>query len=90
MLSLPPRPRHVAATALALLALGACARHEPLPPAVVVLAPVYCCYRTLADVSCYTAPDPRREGRFLGAYLRDPCDPGWPDYWLRRAGAWPP
>lgn len=26
------------------------------------------CYRTLADVVCYTAPDPGRENRFVGAY----------------------
>lgn len=26
------------------------------------------CYRSLADVVCYTAPDPGREDRFVGAY----------------------
>ncbi len=31
------------------------------------------CYRTLADVVCYTAPDPGRENRFVGAY---PWRPG--------------
>lgn len=44
-------------------------------------APVYC-YRTLADVTCRTIPDPGREGRLVGVYLRDPADPGWPDAWL--------
>ncbi len=30
------------------------------------------CYRTLADVVCYTAPDPGRENRFVGAYPSRP------------------
>jgi hypothetical protein len=64
------------------LGLSACAR--PLPSAGVPLEPVYC-YRTIADMSCYTAPDAGREGQLVGVYLRDAGDPGWPDWWLRRA-----
>ena len=35
------------------------------------LEQVYC-YRTLADVSCYRAPDPGREQQLVGTYRRDP------------------
>ena len=44
---------------------GACSSTDPLEP-------VYC-YRTLADVSCYAAPDPGREAMLVGTYLREPA-----------------
>jgi hypothetical protein len=55
-------------TGAALLALAGgllagCGNREPGP------APVFC-YRTLADVACYDRPDPGREGRLVGVYLR--------------------
>lgn len=76
------RRRRTAAAALALLVLpAACAGRDERRP-----EPVYC-YRTLADVTCRTVPDPGREGRLVGVYLRDPDDPAWPDYWLRRRAA---
>jgi hypothetical protein len=85
-----PHPAHQA-TAAAVLALAAgaagCAGPEPSVGAAL-LEPVYC-YRTLADVTCRTGPDPGRGGRLVGVYLRDPDDPSWLDWWLRRAGAWP-
>lgn len=57
--------------ALALLATGGCARDpDPYPGREIVL-----CYRTLADVSCYDRPDPGREGRLVGFWLRVPGDP---------------
>lgn len=76
------RRRWAVAAALAVLVLpAACAgRAEHRPE------PVYC-YRTLADVTCRTVPDPGREGRLVGVYLRDPDDPAWPDYWLRHRAA---
>jgi hypothetical protein len=50
---------------LALLA-GCASVQEPVP--------VFC-YRTLADIACYEAPDPGREGRLVGVHLLDPDDP---------------
>lgn len=43
--------------------LAGCASREIEP------APIFC-YRTLADVACYDRPDPGREGRLVGVYLR--------------------
>lgn len=87
MLRLPAVQHHPVAAGLVLVALAGCGRpEEPVPPPA--LQPVYC-YRTLADVSCYTAPDHGRSGQLVQLYLRDPADPGWPDLWLSRAGAWP-
>ena len=58
--------RHLAAARatplLGLLILAACATQEE--PQTVY------CYRTLADVSCYAAPDPGRESRLVGTYRR--------------------
>jgi hypothetical protein len=55
---------------LSLLAAG-CAERDPYAG----LEPVFC-YRTLADVGCYTRPDWGREGQLVGVYLRDPEAPG--------------
>jgi hypothetical protein len=89
MVRLPPTGHQAAAVRVLLLAAvpAGCAGPEP-PAGTTLLEPVYC-YRTLADVSCRTAPDPGRGGRLVGVYLRDAGDPAWPDLWLRRAGAWP-
>lgn len=52
-------------------------RTARLLPAAILLAgggvaaagaPVAHCYRTLADVVCYLAPDPGRERRWVGSY----------------------
>ena len=76
------RPAAPAAGLALLLLTPACAgRREERGP-----EPVYC-YRTLADVTCRTVPDPGREGRLVGVYLRYPDDPAWPDHWLQRPGA---
>jgi hypothetical protein len=81
--SLPRRRPTATAAGLALLHLtAACAG----PRDERVAEPVYC-YRTLADVTCRTVPDPGREGRLVGVYLRDPYDPAWPDHWLERQAA---
>lgn len=48
------------------------------------MAPVFC-YRTLADVACYDRPDPGREGRLVGVYLRAEGDPA--DRWRTPAAA---
>ena len=60
--------RHLAAARatplLGLLLLAACA--TPEEPQTVY------CYRTLADVSCYAAPDQGRESRLVGTYRRGP------------------
>ncbi|MFL5333781.1 MAG: hypothetical protein ACJ8H8_11510 [Geminicoccaceae bacterium] len=59
--------RHLAAARatplLGLLTLAACATQDEVQT-------VYC-YRTLADVSCYTGPDPGRESRLVGTYRRE-------------------
>ena len=47
---------------LGLLTLAACATQDE--------AQAVYCYRTLADVSCYTGPDPGRESRLVGTYRR--------------------
>ncbi|MGD9508601.1 MAG: hypothetical protein AB7I59_17120 [Geminicoccaceae bacterium] len=54
--------RHLAAALIATLTLAGCASREELQT-------VYC-YRTLADVACYTEPDPGRESRLVGTYQR--------------------
>ena len=63
--------RHLAAaratSLLGLLMLAACATQDE-PPTVY-------CYRTLADVSCYAAPDPGRESRLVGTYRRGSGSP---------------
>ena len=51
----PPR-----AVLFALALLTGCADDAPPPP------PSGYCYQTLADVNCYTKPDPGREGRLTG------------------------
>lgn len=56
--------RHFAAPLIATLTLTACAAQEEL-------LTVYC-YRTLADVGCYTEPDPGRESRLVGTFQRRP------------------
>ena len=85
MLSSSPRKHHKAAAVVIGLSLAGCAAPPPSPGP---LAPVYC-YRTLADVTCRTEPEPGEAARLVGVYLRDPSDPGWPDWWLERAGALP-
>lgn len=82
MLSLWSRLRQPAAACLlaATLAVGACSH-----PQVARLEPVYC-YQTLAYIDCYAAPDRYHGRELVGVYLRDPRDPGWPDWWLRAAG----
>ena len=47
---------------IAMLTLTACATQEE--PQTVY------CYRTLADIGCYTQPDPGRESRLVGTYQR--------------------
>ena len=60
--------RHLAGSRVApligMLTLAACAMQEE--PRTVY------CYRTLADVGCYTQPDPGRESRLVGTYQRRP------------------
>ncbi len=85
MLRQPARQHHRVAAGLLLAALAGCAESQRPAPA---LSPVYC-YRTLADVSCYTRPDAGRSGQLVHVHLRDPSDPAWSDRWLGRAGAWP-
>jgi hypothetical protein len=50
--------------------LTGCAATPPSAPATSSpLQPVFC-YRTLADVDCYTQADPGRESRLTAIYLR--------------------
>ena len=62
-------------TACGMLTLAGCA--TPDAPSTLSLY----CYRTLADVACYLAPDPGREGRIV-AVTRVPLTP---ELELRRA-----
>ena len=72
---LQTRRRRSVAAGLALLILPtACAGPEEGG-----LEPVYC-YRSLADVTCRTVPDPGREGRLVGVYLRRSTGLEWPDH----------
>lgn len=71
--------RYVMAAMLALPILAGCAR-EPEP------VPVFC-YRTLADIACYAAPDEGREQQLVGIYLLDLDDPSTKAYWLSRLEA---
>ena len=89
------RVRLAAAVAGPSLLAAACAGSDPYAG----LEPVFC-YRTLADVACYTRPDEGREGQLVGVYLRDleapravdvqPATPGAPRApggsggWIRR------
>ena len=65
--------RHLApyrlAVPLGLLGVASCSAHHDRP------GPVYC-YRTLADVSCYAAPDQGRDNQLVGVYQRDPAASG--------------
>ena len=56
---------------IAMLTLTACATQEE--PETVY------CYRTLADIGCYTQPDPGRENRLVGTYQRRPGSEGAQD-----------
>ena len=44
--------------------LGGCTS-DPYPEHQVIVL----CYRTLADVTCHSKPDPGRDGRLVGFYL---------------------
>ncbi len=56
---------------IAMLTLTACTTQEE--PQTVY------CYRTLADIGCYTQPDPGRESRLVGTYQRRPGSEGTQD-----------
>jgi hypothetical protein len=64
--------RHLAgsrvAPLIAMLTLTACATQEE--PQTIY------CYRTLADIGCYTQPDRGRESRLVGTYQRHPGSDG--------------
>jgi hypothetical protein len=63
---------------IGMAALAGCAETAPLAPG---LQPVLC-YRTLADIACYTRTDPGRESRVVGVYFRLAEDPARADFWL--------
>jgi hypothetical protein len=65
--------RHIApyrlAVPLGLLGFAGCGAHDDRAGSVY-------CYRTLADVSCYAAPDLGRDNQLVGVYQRDPAASG--------------
>ena len=65
---------------LGLLLLAGCTTRGTEP------VPVFC-YRTLADIACYAAPDPGRERRLVGIYLLYPDDPSTTAYGLSHLAA---
>lgn len=57
------------ASAIAVGTLAGCTQAPPAKPAEdKEVRPVFC-YRTLADVGCYTEVDPGRERRLTGIYM---------------------
>jgi hypothetical protein len=78
--------RRCAGWTIAGMMLAGCADKSP-PPAPASpesLQPVFC-YRTLADVDCYTELDPGRETRLTGIYMFV-GDPWWVTYAAEEAG----
>lgn len=68
------------ATLASLAALAGCGWGRPEPVRVY-------CYRTLADVACYDAPDRGRERQLVGVYWLGPDDPAWPAYQAKLDGS---
>lgn len=75
----PLAARYLMAAMLGLPPLAGCARDaEPVP--------VFC-YRTLADIACYEAPDAGRERQLVGIYLLHADDPSTKAYRLSHLAA---
>jgi hypothetical protein len=67
------------ASLLALIGLGACAQKPE-----IAYRPAFC-YRTLAEVQCYTEPEPGAATRLVGVHLWRDGDPATAAYWVERA-----
>lgn len=66
---------------LAALLLSACSDEPPGARGQEIVL----CYASLAEVTCRSTPDPGREGRLVGVWLRPLEDPASKAFWLALA-----